>query len=182
MAKVLLTTDGSDIALDAARRAVELLGREHRFEVLSVTAPPVAIGAPGATMDAMTAAVPNAETAARLEEQERRDADEAIETAVTTLGLDAPRRVVAGDPAVEICRTAEDGGFDVVVVGSHGKGWLQRVVLGSVSHHVVQHAKVPVLLVRHVPDDARTDRDAHADADAEGELDGARGPAPGAPA
>jgi nucleotide-binding universal stress UspA family protein len=150
VAKVLLTTDGSDIALEAARRAVGLLGSGNEYEILSVTAPPVAVGAPGASIDALTAAVPNPETSARLEEEERREAEAAIEAASAALGVDAPHRVVAGDPAVEICRLAEDEGFDLVVVGSHGRGWLQRVVLGSVSHHVVQHAKVPVLLVRHV--------------------------------
>jgi nucleotide-binding universal stress UspA family protein len=153
VAKVLLTTDGSDIALEAARRAVGLLGAGNEYEVLSVTPPPVAVGAPGATIDAMTAAVPNPETAVRLEEEERREAESAVEAATTALGIDARGRVAAGDPAVEICRLAQEEGFDLVVVGSHGRGWLQRVVLGSVSHHVVQHAKVPVLLVRHLDDD-----------------------------
>lgn len=153
MAKVLLTTDGSDIALEAARRAVGLLGAGNEYVVLSVTPPPVAVGAPGATIDALTAAVPNPETAVRLEEEERREAESAVDEAATTLGLDVGRRVLPGDPAAEICRMAADEGFDLVVVGSHGRGWLKRVVLGSVSHHVVQHAEVPVLLVRHLGDD-----------------------------
>ena len=38
--------------------------------------------------------------------------------------------------------------FDVIVVGSHGRGFVKRVVLGSVSHHVLQHAPCPVLVVR----------------------------------
>jgi nucleotide-binding universal stress UspA family protein len=150
VAKVLLTTDGSDVALEAARRAVGILGTAHDFEILSVTAPPVVVGAPGATIDAMTAAVPSPETAQRIEDEERLEAEAAIQHTAASLGIEASHRVLPGDPATEICRVAEEEGFDLVVVGSHGHGWLKRVVLGSVSHHVVQHASVPVLLVRHV--------------------------------
>ena len=154
MAKVLLTTDGSDVALEAARRAITLLGGGHHFEILSVTPPPVAVGAPGATIDAMTAAVPHPETAVRLEEEERREAETNVDEVGTALGIHGACRIVPGDPAVEICRVAAEDGLDLVVVGSHGRGWFQRVLLGSVSHHVVQHSSVPVLVVRHRPDQA----------------------------
>jgi nucleotide-binding universal stress UspA family protein len=43
---------------------------------------------------------------------------------------------------------AEQLGVDAIVVGSHGKGRLKRLVLGSVSEHVVRHAPCPVLVVR----------------------------------
>jgi nucleotide-binding universal stress UspA family protein len=61
--------------------------------------------------------------------------------------------VVHGDPAIEICRVAEEGQFDLVVIGSHGSGFLKRVLLGSVSHHVLHHAPCPVLVVRGERDD-----------------------------
>ena len=54
----------------------------------------------------------------------------------------ASRGAVAGHPV------AGRVGADVVVLGSHGHGWLQRVLLGSVSHHVLQHAPCPVLVMR----------------------------------
>jgi nucleotide-binding universal stress UspA family protein len=37
----------------------------------------------------------------------------------------------------------------VIVVGSHGHGFLSRVLIGSVSEHVVRHTTRPVLVVRH---------------------------------
>lgn len=52
----------------------------------------------------------------------------------------------AGDPAVTIERIAEDGGYDMVVVGSRGQGALARFLQGSVSEHVATHAAVTVVV------------------------------------
>ena len=81
------------------------------------------------------------------------------ETAVTAgrLGVDAAVEVVAGDPGSELCRLAADGNYDLIVVGSHGSGFLRRVLLGSVSHHVLHHAPCPVLVVRALPDAEATE-------------------------
>ena len=66
-------------------------------------------------------------------------------------GASIDRRIEMGDPAAIICLLAEQLGVDVVVVGSHGKGFLSRVLLGSVSEHVTRHAPCPVLVV-HAPE------------------------------
>ena len=55
-----------------------------------------------------------------------------------------------GGAAAEIVRFARDGGFDVVVMGTHGVTGLARVVLGSVASRVVREAECPVLVVRQV--------------------------------
>jgi nucleotide-binding universal stress UspA family protein len=54
----------------------------------------------------------------------------------------------AGDPAVTIERIAEDGGYDMVVVGSRGQGALSRFLQGSVSEHVATHAAATVVVAR----------------------------------
>ncbi len=64
------------------------------------------------------------------------------------LEVDATPIVETGEPGPTICDVAARVGADVVVLGSHGHGWLQRVLLGSVSHHVLQHAPCPVLVMR----------------------------------
>ncbi len=57
-------------------------------------------------------------------------------------------RIEAGDAGPMLVWVAEQEGFDAIVVGSHGKGRLKRLVLGSVSEHVMRHAPCPVLVVR----------------------------------
>jgi nucleotide-binding universal stress UspA family protein len=53
-----------------------------------------------------------------------------------------------GDPAAIICHVAGELAVDVIIVGSHGKGFVSRVLLGSVSEYVMRHAPCPVLVVR----------------------------------
>jgi len=51
-------------------------------------------------------------------------------------------------PGELICKTATDGKFDLVVMGSHGHGALVNLVVGSVATEVLAGCKVPVLIVR----------------------------------
>lgn len=64
-----------------------------------------------------------------------------------------------GDPATEIVRFAELGGFDVIVVGTHGYSGLRHAFMGSVAEKVVRRARCPVLVVH--PQDAGTQPAAH---------------------
>lgn len=52
-----------------------------------------------------------------------------------------------GSATGEILRTNREKAFSLIVMGSQGRGFISEVFLGSVSHHVVRHAPVPVLLV-----------------------------------
>jgi nucleotide-binding universal stress UspA family protein len=54
----------------------------------------------------------------------------------------------AGDPAHTIERIAQDGGYDMVVVGSRHLGAVSRVLQGSVSEHVATHAPATVVVAR----------------------------------
>lgn len=71
--------------------------------------------------------------------------------------LAEPRRAVAsfgeasvevGDPRDTIVRTAKELGADLIVMGTHGRRGLSRVVMGSVAEDVIRHAACPVLTVR----------------------------------
>lgn len=155
MARVLIATDGSDLAIAAARRAVALLAAPDELTVLGVVdvRSEVAVsgtGLLGAEPLAMPLADPAA--AAELDDALTDEARQGVERTIAALGgLAATPLVTHGDPASEIVRVAEDGGYDLVVVGSHGSGFVKRVLVGSVSNHVVHHAPCPVLVVRGKP-------------------------------
>ena len=51
-------------------------------------------------------------------------------------------------PAKAICEYAETHGVDLIVVGSHGRGGMERWLIGSVAERVVRHAATNVYVVR----------------------------------
>jgi nucleotide-binding universal stress UspA family protein len=57
-------------------------------------------------------------------------------------------RLVEGDPAGEIMRAARAAGCDLIVMGTHGRTGLDRLLLGSVAEDVMRKASCPVLTVR----------------------------------
>ena len=65
-----------------------------------------------------------------------------------TMGINVSFLVWTGDPGESIVSAAEAEGADLVVVGTHGRGTIGRLLLGSVSDHVVRNAPCPVLVVR----------------------------------
>ncbi|XP_058083432.1 universal stress protein A-like protein [Magnolia sinica] len=57
-------------------------------------------------------------------------------------------KVENGDPRDVVCEMSEKLKTDVLVLGSHGYGFIKRALLGSVSNHCAQNAKCPVLIVK----------------------------------
>lgn len=53
-----------------------------------------------------------------------------------------------GDPATEIVRYAQDAGMDVVVMGTHGRTGMERLLMGSVAERVLRDAPCSVLVVK----------------------------------
>ena len=63
-------------------------------------------------------------------------------------GIAMQARLMAGDPAAVIASEAK--GFDVVVMGTHGRGAIARLFLGSVAERLIRTSPCPVLTVRSV--------------------------------
>ena len=56
-------------------------------------------------------------------------------------------KVVPGDPSEEIIRYIDEEGIDLVVMGTHGRKGLDRILFGSVANYVVTTSSVPVMTV-----------------------------------
>ncbi len=122
---VLLATDASQASLAAEEHAIDLAARlGTRLLVLSVVS-----GTAGVRT-------------------ERQLAIEAIVQRARGAGADAQGMTWDGDAGESIVDVAEAESVDLIVVGTHERGAVGRLFLGSVSDHVVRHARCPVMVVR----------------------------------
>lgn len=55
-------------------------------------------------------------------------------------------RIETGDPDAIISRAGEDG-YSLIVVGKHGRNWIDSKIIGSTAAHVCEIARRPVLMV-----------------------------------
>jgi nucleotide-binding universal stress UspA family protein len=136
--KILLATDGSSHAQEALRYACDLALRDGaQVIVVHAFAPvPSYMGEPWGEQ-AIGRHVGEGHRIAELAAQQLREA-----------GVDFRVEVLEGPPADAILRVADVRGCDLIVIGSRGHGPLASLLLGSVSHHVAAHARVPVMIVR----------------------------------
>jgi nucleotide-binding universal stress UspA family protein len=67
---------------------------------------------------------------------------------VTDHRIDVVRRLEEGSPATEILQVAQVCVADLIVMGTHGRRGLKRLMMGSVAEEVVRKANCPVLMVR----------------------------------
>ncbi len=86
----------------------------------------------------------------KLEEFNRIDAErlEAVKARLQAKGeVEVDYELFYGSPPQEILRQAQEYDYSLIVMGSQGRGFIQEVFLGSVSHKVICYAPAPVLLV-----------------------------------
>jgi len=137
--KILVAVDDSAIAAHAAETGVRLarsvgaeLGFIHVVDTSEAYAPETGVAA------ADVIAIEVRAGKKLLERLGRR-----AEGTPTTVEFAA-----VGNPALEVARAAKEWPADVIVIGSHGRGGLRRVLMGSVAEGVMRHAPCPVLVVR----------------------------------
>jgi nucleotide-binding universal stress UspA family protein len=92
----------------------------------------------------------------------REEGELALEDVETILGdtVDLRTDVAEGVPPSRITEYAVENDCDVVVMGTHGRGGIDRLLLGSVAERVVRRSSVPVLTIR--VSEQRTDADGDA--------------------
>lgn len=139
---IFVTTDGSAVG-DAALPLAASLARAEGAAITVAYALPDLIGVYEGpyTLDYKRAE-------ASLREAGRRT----LEAAAAQLGPGVKTLLLDGngqDVAECLLHAAEREGADVIVMSTHGRSGLGRLLLGSVAERVLHHARIPVLLVRH---------------------------------
>ncbi len=71
-----------------------------------------------------------------------------IQEHLSGTSLQVRSKVLVGRPFMEIIRYAEEHSIDLIVIGTHGRGGLKHVLLGSVAERVVRKSPCPVLTIR----------------------------------
>jgi nucleotide-binding universal stress UspA family protein len=72
-------------------------------------------------------------------------------------------RIVHGDEAEEIVKTAKKSNYDLIVMGSSGKGIIKEAFFGSISNYVMHNSNIPVLIVKETSAnlDTKIDKNMH---------------------
>lgn len=146
--RILVGHDGSALAAQAARHALALAGAVGAaLEVVHVSppfqVPPEASGSPFEA--AMRAHAAQSRKVAR-------DALEPVARAARAAGVACRTHHVGGLPAAaQLVAAARRLRCDLIVVGSHGRDRIARVLLGSVASRVLELADRPVLVIRATP-------------------------------
>jgi len=145
--KILVATDGTEFGEAAVKKACEIAASRNdtEIEVISVYETP-AMTVAGPYMGAPIFYPELVEGAKALAEGSVARAQRALNKRCPAVAINSV--VCMGGPAQMILEAAKGWGADLVVVGSHGYGFLGRAFHGSVSDQVVHHAPCSVLVVR----------------------------------
>lgn len=140
--RVLVPTDGSDVADSALQTGIEVArAYDASLHLLNV----VDTGSLGPDIGSYI-------DVDRLEARSRTILDDAVDTATAAGVRDVEHAVEYGTPDGQIERYVEDHDIDLVVMGTHGLTGLDRYLLGSTTEKVLRTAPIPVLTV-HGPDE-----------------------------
>ena len=138
---ILLPTDGSEGVGEAINAAVSLAEKfDARIHVLFVAEPP-RFNEYGASV-ALTNIMQSLQEAGRqiLDDTAERIRDQGISGVETALRQ--------GHPAEEILQYADEHRVELIVMGTHGRRGLNRMLLGSITEEVVRTSHIPVMTVR----------------------------------
>jgi nucleotide-binding universal stress UspA family protein len=141
---ILLPTDFSECAQYALSYASEF-AREAGASIICVhVIEPIV---PTVGYAGVTEPLPMTDISDQLEDSAARELPK-IGQREEFAGLSVEEVIVHGDAASEIVRVAKERKVDLIVISSHGRTGLGRILFGSTAEHVVRHAPCPVLVVK----------------------------------
>jgi len=144
---ILLPTDFSDCGNYALGYAASLA---RTFSATIICVHVIEPFVPTVGYSGMTEPLPIADITDQLEDSAERELPK-LGGREECAGLDIEEVIVHGEAASEIVRVAKDRNVDLIVVSSHGRTGLGRILFGSTAEAVVRHASCPVLVVKPPP-------------------------------
>ena len=143
--RILVPIDFSACSLAALEHALAMAARfGSSIDVLHVWSLPHTLGA----SDAVALPGHGHETVAAFARSQTGQLLDELMVDVAGRGVEVRSRVDSGDPVAEILRIAEEDGYDLIVMGTHGRSGLSHLVRGSVAEQVIRRAPCPVLTIR----------------------------------
>ena len=137
--KILIATDGSDNSKAAVEKGL-MIARQCESAVYVVYVIDMS------TLSAAPLVTPAAVDVFHQLEVEGKNTVERVKTMANDLNVKT--FVISGRPAHKITEFAVENKVDLIVIGSHGTGGIERMLLGSVADKVIRTANQPVLVVR----------------------------------
>ena len=151
--KILLPTDFSGCANYALPYAAAIARATGATIVCLHVVEPIV---PAVGYSGLAEPMPIADISEQLEDSAERELPQFAECDELN-GLEVEEVIVHGDPAAEIVRVASEREVDLIVVSSHGRTGLGRIIFGSTAEAVVRHAICPVLVVKPPPQEEESD-------------------------
>lgn len=140
---ILIATDGSQYAGAATAAAIEMAKRNKgSLTVISV------VPAELATPTDIDFAMGQKELIAEKEMQYAEKNATAVKNAATQAGIPVRAFVMSGRPADTIVETANEKKADLIVLGSHGRTGLEKLIMGSVTERVIVLSSCAVMVVK----------------------------------
>ena len=141
-------SDGSqaliDYAIQFAKPFNATLQVVHAWEPPQYVAPDLLVAAPGWNSQSLEKVAVDAATKELSE----------LAAKNKNAGVPIEHRVIVGEAASTVLRTAEEGKVDLIIMGTHGRRGLPRLLMGSVAQKIVARAHCPVLTL-HLYDQAK---------------------------
>jgi nucleotide-binding universal stress UspA family protein len=124
-----------DYAIQLAKPFSSALEVIHAWEPPQYVAPDLLVASPGWNSQSLEKVAVDAAT---------KELNELV-AKVTGASVPIQHRVVVGEATSTILRVAEEGKHDLIIMGTHGRRGLPRLLLGSVAQKIVARAHCPVL-------------------------------------
>lgn len=147
--KILIATDGSEFSRDAVEECCKFISTKKHTDLKIIS-----VVEPLAPMTAEPFAI-SADYYLQIESDMKKaameavaDAEKLIKDKLSDENIFVSTEIFSGNVKQGIIETAKKFEADLIVVGSHGYGFFDRLMLGSISSYVVHHAPCSVLIVR----------------------------------